>query len=396
MKQITLYHSGMPIVHHPIEHSPVHIGTEQHNDLILASDRLADCRVTIEEDEQGKWFSSLQSSNARLPKRREMMEPGKRIALGEYQIALTQLPQPTANGPETFGMIGNSAAIQHLRYEIRRLAPLSGSVLIEGESGTGKELTARALHLKSKRSHGPFIAINCGGITESMAEDIFFGHEKGAFTGAGTTHKGAFERAHNGTLFLDEIGELPLAQQATLLRVLDNGFISRIGSEQAHHVQFRLVCATNRNLLDMIAEKSFRIDLYHRISALQLSTPPLRHRPHDIRLLAEHFLQEFRGEVGPKRLTREAQDRLRNQRWNGNCRELRNVLYKAAALHSSVLIRANELALTGSPRQSPRMLADQCILEELTKVDGNVTAAAKSLGIPRTSLRNRLRKLKQA
>ncbi|MBN2531136.1 MAG: sigma-54-dependent Fis family transcriptional regulator [Deltaproteobacteria bacterium] len=395
MKTVTLFYRGTPIIHKPISKSQIHIGTAVDNDLIVASSQLRECRITLALDKQGKWQSHLQGDTIENGAVRAEMFPGKRIKLGEYQIALSTLETaPCSIKEDDLGLIGQSPAMKQLRRRIRQLAPLNGPVLIEGESGTGKELTARAVHDSSQRHDGPFVAVNCGGITTSMAEDIFFGHERGAFTGANQHHRGAFERAHNGTLFLDEIGELPLCQQASLLRVLDTRTVYRIGSEQARLINFRLVAATNRNLKKMVESGAFRLDLYHRIATLQLSPPPLRHRKSDISLLATHFLKELANDVGPKQLRNEALMRLYDYHWPGNCRELKNALYKAAAFSTGTTLGASDFEM-GAMHKNRRnhQIDDDTIVHELCRLDGNVSAVSKSLGIPRTTLRNRLKEI---
>lgn len=392
MKQITLYLNGIPVIHKPISHPPFYIGTNHNNDLIIASPKLRDCRVAIEQDAQGKWISNWHNSDE-LPKT-VALHLGKRMKLGEFEIELSHPSTTAGQTPESnMDMVGYSPAMQRLRYQIRQVGPLNASVLVEGESGTGKELTARALHKFSNRNAGPLVAVNCGAITDTMAEDIFFGHEKGAFTGAQCSHKGAFEQAHNGTLFLDEIGELPLSHQASLLRVLDNGCVSRIGSEQSRQVNFRLITATNQDLKQMVEDRQFRLDLYHRIATLRLTTPPLRYRTTDIRLLAERFLHEISSDVGKKQLDANAVEKLRNHSWPGNCRELKNALYKAAALCSSTTIHPHDLELSKTSQRHPEKLTNENIINELTKLNGNVSATAKALGIPRTTLRHRLKQI---
>ncbi|MBN2716580.1 MAG: sigma-54-dependent Fis family transcriptional regulator [Deltaproteobacteria bacterium] len=396
MKTVTLYYQGTPIVHKPISNRQIQIGTESDNDLIVAASGIRDCRITLELDQHGKWRTKLEGAGLPHVGQNAELSGGNRIELGEYAIGFTTLASDTTPRPaNTMGMVGQTPVMQQLRQRIRQLGPLGGAVTIEGESGTGKELAARALHENSRRSMGPFVAVNCGGITDTMAEDIFFGHEKGAFTGASQHHKGVFERASGGTLFLDEIGELPLCHQASLLRVLDTRTVSRIGSEQCIQVDFRLITATNRKLTEMVDAGRFRLDLYHRISTLQLQPPPLRHRKPDIPILADHFLKDMQNDVGPKRLSADAVERLTAHPWPGNCRELRNALYKSAAFCSRATLYAEDLELSQPERtQRVRDVDDDTIVQELCRLDGNVSAVAKSLGLPRTSLRNRLRAMK--
>jgi DNA-binding NtrC family response regulator len=243
------------------------------------------------------------------------------------------------------------------------------------------------------------VAVNCGGLTSSLLEDTLFGHEKGSFTGACGEHRGVFEQAQGGTLFLDEIGEIPLSQQASLLRILDDGVVRRVGGRDDRRVEFRLVTATNRDLERLAAEGHFRLDLFHRLSALRIATSPLRQRPEDIPLLAEHFLSLMATEVGHKRLSMEASRRLARSDLPGNARQLRNLLYRAAVFAQGHLIRVADLEReepgreTGSSRAAICDLSDVEVAEVLRRHRGNISGAAKELRVPRTSLRDRIRRL---
>ena len=198
------------------------------------------------------------------------------------------------------GIKGVSPAMQGIFEVVRRVAPTNISVLIEGPSGTGKELLARAIHMNSLRRDKPFKPVNCAGLTETLLESELFGHVKGAFTGANTDRKGMFEVADKGTLFLDEIGDMPLTMQAKLLRVLEDGVVTPVGSNKATVVDVRIISATNHNLTKLIERTTFRQDLYFRIRGVSVTLPPLRERPEDIPILAEHFLQEAVEETGSR------------------------------------------------------------------------------------------------
>ena len=231
-------------------------------------------------------------------------------------------------------IVGESAAMQAVSQQLQKVATTEATVLLLGESGTGKELFARAIHHVSNRRDQPFIALNCAAIPESLVENELFGHERGAFTGAGNRKVGKIELAQRGTLFLDEIGELPLASQAKLLRVLEERRFERVGGTQSIDVDLRIVVATNRDLAARIQEKLFREDLYFRISAVPLTIPPLRDRGDDIDILADHFLEKFSRELGkpPLTLSADARRRLRDYGWPGNVRELQNALERAVIL----------------------------------------------------------------
>ena len=235
---------------------------------------------------------------------------------------------------KTYEMIGTSAPMQEIRTLIDRVAPTEARVLITGANGTGKELVARWLHEKSRRAHGPFIEVNCAAIPSELIESKLFGHEKGSFTSADRMRKGDFELAHGGTLFLDEIGDMSMSAQAKVLRALQESSITRVGGEKAIPVDVRIIAATNKNLGEMIAENSFREDLYHRLSVILISVPPLSERREDIPLLAEHFLDMILEEQGRSGLsfTDEALQALQALSWTGNVRELRNVVERLAIL----------------------------------------------------------------
>jgi two-component system, NtrC family, response regulator PilR len=243
-------------------------------------------------------------------------------------------------------MVGTSPAIEAVRDMIRRVAGLPSTIAIHGESGTGKELVARSIHQLSDRAQKPFVAINCGGIPENLLESELFGHKRGAFTGAVEDKEGLFIVADGGTLFLDEIGEMPLALQVKLLRVLDNSVITPVGGTTPAKVDVRIISATNRDLTEMAGAGKFREDLYYRLNVIPLTVPPLRQRADDIPLLARHFIRTHCGKLGRDELhiTQEAENALRAYTWPGNVRELENTMERAVAL-----CRADELALGDLP-----------------------------------------------
>jgi DNA-binding NtrC family response regulator len=247
-------------------------------------------------------------------------------------------------------IVGEHASIREVSQQIQRIAATDSTVLLLGESGTGKELFARAVHHLSARRELPFVALNCAAIPEGLVENELFGHERGAFTGAGARKVGKMDLAHRGTLFLDEIGELPLAIQAKLLRVLEERRFERVGGTQSIEVDVRIVVATNRSLQKLMEEKLFREDLYFRISAVPITIPPLRERGKDVLLLTEHFMKKFSREFAKPglELSEDARERLLEYRWPGNVRELQNALERAVILADGLSIRANGLQLPSS------------------------------------------------
>jgi DNA-binding NtrC family response regulator len=290
-------------------------------------------------------------------------------------------------------MVAESSSMMQVLSEVSRVASLPWPVLILGESGTGKEGIALALHERSARHGQPFVAINAGGLTRELVESELFGHERGAFTGAQGRHRGVFEQAQGGTLFLDEIGELPLDLQARLLRALETGEIRRVGAEGALRVDVRLICATHRDLRGMVSDGTFRQDLFYRVARLVIAVPSLRVRPEDVRALVRRFLSEIAREVGPRTLTEDGLARLLSYDWPGNVRELRNVLSAAATLtHTQIEVADIETALrrVGGAGAERELDAD-AMRRTLSQCGGNQAAAARALGIPRSTLRDRLR-----
>jgi DNA-binding NtrC family response regulator len=245
-------------------------------------------------------------------------------------------------------IIGEDGKLRQVSQQLHRAAATDATVLLEGESGTGKELFARALHLLSPRNDGPFVAINCAAIPDTLLESELFGHEKGAFTGASQRKPGRFELAHHGTLFLDEIGDLPLALQAKILRALEQKQFERVGGTQSLHVDVRVVAATNRNLKQRVAERQFREDLYFRLSVFPIQIPPLRERTDDILILARHFVEKFCRDMNKKELTLApgAIDDLQAYPWPGNVRELQNCIERAVILTEGDSIHARHLNLS--------------------------------------------------
>lgn len=300
-------------------------------------------------------------------------------------------------------MVGDSPSMRKVEKLIAKVAPTNSTVLVLGETGSGKELVARALHEQSHRGEMPFVAVNCGALPETLIESELFGHRKGSFTGAEEHRVGLFEVAHGGTLFLDEIGELPKAMQAKLLRVMESGEIRRVGDNEAKTIDVRVVCATHRNLEEMVHAGDFREDLMFRINAFEIHLPPLRERIDDIPALASHLLARFRqvnrGETGA--FTEEALELLKSHAWPGNVRELANVVEHATILCDELPVQAEHLPANFRQRRlreplvnfGPKTLAElelQAIQQSLERNENNKTRAAEELGISLKTLYNKL------
>lgn len=332
-----------------------------------------------------------------------------------------------ASGPRSREMIGSSAAHQQLLDEIRTVANSDLTVLITGETGVGKELVANAIHAGSPRAYKALISLNCAALPDTLVESELFGHVRGAFSGASSDRRGKFELADGGTLLLDEVGELPLAVQAKLLRVLQNGQLQRIGSDSEHKVDVRLIAATNRDLAEEVRAGRFRADLYHRLSVYPLRVPPLRERARDVLLLAGFFLEENRARLGllSIRLASDAQAALLAYRWPGNVRELEHMIgrsaFKALSRHrerpriltltaldlgistAPAMVAASRAAEPGEPdgkdgaqasedfRSSVIAFERSLVSEALERHDNNWAAVARALGMDRANL-NRLAK----
>jgi len=317
-----------------------------------------------------------------------------------------QIAEQAAEGVQ---LIGNSPPVEALRSIVGRVADTDLAVLILGENGTGKEVVARSVHYLSRRRDQPFIAVNCAAIPDTLAESELFGHEKGAFTDARESRAGKFELADGGTLFLDEIGDLSLACQAKLLRVLEEKVLVRVGGSTPIHTDARVLAATNQDVAEMVRKKKFREDLYFRLNVVALELPPLRERSDDVLLLAEHFLVDFcrRARRRVPRLTTAAKKRLLGHYWPGNVRELRNMMERLAFLSTEDRIEAEDLGFILSPRGGAA-LADgfegtlseataqfqvECIRHAVEQSGGNMSLAAYTLGLHRANLYRKMRQL---
>ncbi len=297
-------------------------------------------------------------------------------------------------------MVADSPAMRRVMDLIQEVAPSDSPVLITGETGTGKEMVARALHAASQRAYGPFIPINCGGQSESLLESELFGHERGAFTGAVKTRRGRVEMADGGTLFLDEVGEIPPKMQVDLLRVLEEKSFTRLGGSRPVRSDFRLVSATHRNLVDMVRAGKFRQDFFYRINVISIELPPLRERSEDIGLLAQYFLERYSRQTGKhlEGITPEALQLLAGYSWPGNVRELKNVMERAVVITRGPLIEARELTfLQPGAEAAPELLSlremeKRHIARVLEAHQGNVTRAARTLGIDRRTLTRKLKR----
>ncbi len=300
-------------------------------------------------------------------------------------------------------LLGDSEVMQDIFYKIQKIAPTDANILILGENGTGKELIAKAIHQFSYRATKPFIKVDVGALTESLFESELFGHRKGAFTDAREDREGRFEAANTGTLFLDEIGNIALHQQAKLLSVLQNRQVTRLGSNESQPVDIRLICATNCTIADLSNENRFRKDLVYRINTVEIVVPPLRKRGNDILLLAKHFSKIYSSKYlkTEVELDKTAKEKLLNYNFPGNVRELQHAIERAVIMAEDPLLSAKDILFSPIETAPVETITDQSnlsavekniILKVIEKNNGNISKAARELGITRTALYRRLSK----
>ena len=329
-------------------------------------------------------------------------------ATRQHEQLLKTRNQMTDQAASKAQLIGQCPAIEALRSTVQKVADTELAVLVLGENGTGKEVVSQQIHYLSQRRNDPFVAVNCAALTETLLESELFGHEKGAFTDAHETREGKFELASGGTLFLDEIGDMSLNGQAKLLRVLEEKVVVRVGGSRSIYTDTRVIAATNQNLAEMVGDKRFREDLYFRLNVVTIEMPALRDREADILELAEYFLAQFCVQAGREqpRFSAAARRRLAGHTWPGNVRELRNLMERLAYLTSGDRIDAEDLSFILSPVPEPGLLSLSGSLNDVTRefqseyirqcIDrarGNMTEAARQLGLHRSNLYRKMRQL---
>jgi len=337
------------------------------------------------------WGTESSAINRHTCSEIENTESSK-IALDNSELRGSGLPR----------IVGNSAAIRRVLEMVRIVAPADATVLITGETGTGKELIAEAIHKCSNRSNGPFVKVNCAAIPAGLLESELFGHERGAYTGAVARGIGRFERANRGTLFLDEIGDLPLELQPKILRVIQERQFERLGSAATIRTDVRVICATHRNLPEMVKEREFRADLFYRLSVFPIDLPPLRGRAEDIRLLVHHFAMHYAARMR-KPITVIAEEFITacsRHSWPGNVRELQNVIERSVILSNGPVLSGSLSNLTYASKASVPVTLEEAershILQTLQQTEGIVggrDGAAARLGLPRTTLISKMRRL---
>jgi DNA-binding NtrC family response regulator len=342
----------------------------------------------------------------------------KLLVTVENALRLTRLEDENRELRQRLGkheLVGSGPAMKKLLAQIERVAASETRVCILGETGTGKELVARAIHEKSPRREHPFITLNCAAVPAELIESELFGHEKGAFTGAAARHLGKFEQADGGTLFLDEIGDMPVAMQAKLLRVLEEGEVERVGGDKPTKVNVRVVVATHRNLEELVKQNAFRPDLFHRIYVFPLALPPLRERPEDFPELVAHFARQVAAQNGwkEKAFAEDAIAELRKYGWPGNVRELRNVVERLVLLASDDAVTASDVRLvlpdsasstsftsltssaspSGTLAERTEAFEREVMLAEIRRHNFHMTNVARALGLERSHLYKKCQQL---
>ena len=339
----------------------------------------------------------------------EILEQGIENALRLSLVSQNASHDDPSPGTSFHPIVSQDKGMKEIMNLCGRIAQSKATVLIQGESGTGKELLARFIHGQSQRNQGPFVAVNCASLPETLLESELFGHEKGAFTGAIARKIGKFELAHRGTILLDEISEMNTFLQAKILRVLQENELDRIGGSRPIPIDIRVIATTNRDLAASVGKGEFREDLYYRLNVINITLPPLRERPGDIELLTHHFLKKFGEDYGRPggSISEPAMDWLKRQEWRGNVRELKNVLERAVLISSKTVLDLQDFSVSqdqgaGTERVEAdpsslclRAMEQKMISKALEKTQGNRTHAAKILGISIRTLRNKLNEYKK-
>lgn len=411
MPQLVFYRDNIEVLRFPMQDDQIRLGRHPDNDISLPDPHVSRHHAVIIKNGSDYLLRNLSRVGTQIDGKNidevslhdhDCFKMGSWRVLYEESLAheasktAWTRSDTTNHASDYYGLVGKSSCMKSVveLIEVASAGPLA--VMIQGETGTGKEVVARALH-RASQCRGAFVAINCSAISESLIESELFGHERGAFTGAMARHKGAFEQASGGTLFLDEIGELPLSLQPKLLRVLEDGSFRRVGGSDEIHSDARVVAATHRDLHDETKKGRFREDLFYRLMGVPIHLPPLRERAEDIPLLAEHFLHVVTPGKQHKSLSSSALKCLQNYPWEGNVRELKNVLARSILLCRKSVLEAEDIRFleTGRERQKKPFSLEgaerEAIVEALRACHGNKLQAARKLGIAKSTL---FRKLK--
>jgi transcriptional regulator with PAS, ATPase and Fis domain len=409
-----------------LDRDVVHIGSRGENDLVLTDDTVSRVHAEVTRTPHGVLLRDLGSTNGTFvgPVRIREVYIGEQrtFRVGRTEIDFTPIEEVIDIVPSAVtrfeDLVGSSVAMREVFSVLERVAHTELTILVTGETGTGKELVSRALHARSRRSKGPFVVFDCGAVPRNLVESELFGHERGAFTGAVAPRAGVFEQAHGGTIFVDELGELPLELQPTLLRVLEQREVRRVGDRRVRPVDVRVVAATNRDLRQLVEDGLFRQDLYYRLAVVEIPLPPLRSRREDFSLLVQHLLATAPFPHQVRGLSEEAAAVFDAWHWPGNVRELRNVLLRALPFSEGPLITLDALpdALrqSATPLPAPSALGvsmpgaerplreardelmetfEKRYLEDvLDRAGGNLSKAARIAGVDRKTISRMLKR----
>lgn len=373
-----------------LDRGPLYLGTDASNQIVMDSRFASGVHAELFVRDRHWWVRDLGSKNGTFVDEVRVMEAeltgAATLRIGDQRVGL----EAPADDLSAELLIGDSLAMRRLRATLQRVAPNAAPVLLLGESGTGKELLAHALHSLSRRS-GPFIAVNCGALTGTLFESELFGHARGAYTGAADDRPGAFASAAGGTLFLDEIGELPLPLQPKLLRALEGNQVRALGNDATRVLDVRVIAATHHSLEAAVNAGAFRADLYHRLSVLTITAPPLRDRGDDIDVLSDHFLSTLAAPERRYTLTDDARAALRRHPFTGNVRELKNALMRGMVLAEGDLICREALGLVTLGAESTLDATERsAMVRVLFETGGDRSMAARRLGVSRSSLYRKL------
>lgn len=410
MAVLIIKRSKIPILTYPLNGHSICIGRNDTSDIHLLGECVSRDHGIIASVDDGYSYTNLGRNGTLLNGQAvddHVLKPGDTLTIADWQLqfltdnrtrhteTVLSAASRMAQDPAHLAFVGDSPAIRAVKNQVTRLAQCDAPVCILGDTGSGKEVVALSIHSLSSRASGPFVAVNCGAIPESMIESELFGYVKGAFTGAVRNHQGYFAQANGGTLFLDELGELPLDLQTRFLRVLETGTFRQLGATSTTTADFRIICATHRNLQQAVRDGSFREDLFFRLYVLPVTVPSLRGHIKDIPALVEHFTALF----GRSDITwsDDALRKLTSHSWPGNVRELKNTVQRSLIMSASSTITAHDVYLLHSGvDRSSKNLEDQeriNIISALTNSGGNNTRAAEELGISRTTLIAKIRRL---
>lgn len=412
MAVLLIKRSSAPILQYPLNSHTIAIGRDETSDIHLLGESVSRHHGALTPEDTSYRYVNLGRNGTQLDGKKisdHLLRPGDILEIADWELHYFQdrceiqtdtllTTSPSRTRAPRLHFVGDSPVMQSVQTKVARLAQTNAPVCIIGETGSGKEIAAHSIHNAGARASGPFVAVNCGAIPPALIESELFGHERGSFTSAVRDHRGYFEQANGGTLFLDEVGELSLDLQTRFLRVLETGTFRRLGAQSQTVADFRIICATHRDLQKAVADGKFREDLFFRLFVLPIQLPPLRDHLSDIPELVDHFTRAFgRSDVC---WSEAALSKLMGHNWPGNVRELKNAVQRSLVLAQTPQIADTDVHLLQNDAQAAAIKRDNLanqertsILRTLEKFRKNKTRAAKALGISRTTLIAKLKRL---